>query len=114
MADVHPLVTRLLADIESGWGDNLIASLDFSTRRSADAQTLARQLDTLCDGARPVKITKVDLKGEPRDGKFVVVGQVVLQVRDASTPTRQFAMQAEFAQQGGTPVLTRLAPVSAQ
>jgi hypothetical protein len=114
MADVHPLVTRLLGDIESGWGDNLIASLDFGTRRSADAQSLARQLDALCDGARPVKITKVDLKGEPRDGKLVVVGQVVLQVRDPSTPTRRFALQAEFTQQGGTPVLTRLAPVSAQ
>jgi hypothetical protein len=114
MADVHPLVTRLLQDIESGWGDNLIASLDFSTRRSGDAQAIARQLDALCDGARPVKISKVDLRGEPRDGKLVVVGQVILQVRDPSAPTRQFALQAEFAQQGGAPVLTRLAPVTAQ
>jgi hypothetical protein len=114
MADVHPLVTRLLQDIESGWGDNVIAGLDFSTRRSADAQSLARQLDALCDGARPVKISKVDLKGEPHEGKLVVIGQVILQVRDASTPTRRFALQAEFAQQGGAPVLTRLAPVTAQ
>ena len=114
MADVHPLVTRLLQDIESGWGDNLIASLDFGTRRSADAQALARQLDALCDSARPVKIAKVDLRGEPRDGRLVVIGQVVLQVRDPSTPTRQFALQAEFAQQRGTPVLMRLAPVSPQ
>jgi hypothetical protein len=114
MADIQPLVTRLLQDIESGWGDNVIASLDFGTRRSADAQSLARQLDALCDGARPVKISKVDLKGEPHEGKLVVIGQVILQVRDASTPTRRFALQAEFAQQGGAPVLTRLAPVTAQ
>lgn len=114
MADVHPIVTRLLQDIESGWGDNLIASLDFDARRSADAQALARQLDALCDGARPVKISKVALRGEPREGRLVVVGQVMLQVRDAATPTRQFAMQAEFAQQRGSPVLTRLAPVSPQ
>jgi DnaJ-domain-containing protein 1 len=114
MADVHPIVTQLLQDIESGWGDNLIARLDFDARRGADAQALARQLDALCDGARPVKISKVALRGEPRDGRLVVVGQVILQVRDPSTPTRQFALQAEFAQQRGAPVLMRLAPVSSQ
>jgi hypothetical protein len=114
MADVHPLVTRLLQDIESGWGDNLIASLDFGERRSADAQALARQLDALCDGARPVKISRVNLRGEPRDGRLVVMGQVILQVRDPSMPTRQFALQAEFVQRGGAPVLTRLAPASPQ
>jgi hypothetical protein len=38
----------------------------------------------------------------------------VLQVRDSSTPTRRFALQAEFSQRDGAPVLTRLAPVLAQ
>jgi DnaJ-domain-containing protein 1 len=114
MAEVHPLVMQLLQEIESGWGDNLIATLDFGARRTPGAQALARQLDTLCEGVRPVKIAKVDLKGEPRDGQLVVTGQVVLQVRDSSTPTRRFALQAEFSQRDGAPVLTRLAPVLAQ
>lgn len=114
MAEVHPALMQLLQGIESGWGDNLIASLEFSARRAPGAQALARQLDTLCEGARPVKIAKVDLKGEPHDGRLVVVGQVLLNVRDPDTPTRLFALQAEFAPGDGAPVLTRLAPVSPQ
>lgn len=112
MGEVHPLLLRLLQEIESGWGDNVIATLDFDSRRSPAAQALARQLDALCDGARPVKIAKADLRGEPQDGRLVVVGQVTLQVRDAATPLRPFALQAEFAQRGGAAVLVRLAPVS--
>jgi hypothetical protein len=114
MAEVHPMLMQLLQEIETGWGDNLIAGLDFSARRAPGAQALARQLDALCDGARPVKIAKVDLKGEPHDGRLVVVGLVLLQVRDTAAPTRQFALQAEFTQRDGTPVLTRLAPVATQ
>jgi DnaJ-domain-containing protein 1 len=108
MATVQPLLTRLLQDIESGWGDTLMAGLGRDLRRTPGAQALARQLDTLCDGVRPVKIARVDFRGEPRDGTFVVSGQVVLDVRDSLAPTRQLALQAEFSERDGAPVLTRL------
>jgi hypothetical protein len=111
MAAVQQPLTQLLQEIESGWGDNVIAMLDSNARRSAAAQAVARQLDALCDGVRPVKIAKIDFKSEPRDGHLVVNGVITLQVRDAGAPTRQFALQAEFASQGARPVLTRLAPL---
>jgi hypothetical protein len=109
MAEVHPILMQLLQEVETGWGDNLISSLDRSARRTAGAQALARQLDALCDGVRPVKVAKVDFRSEPRDGRLVVTGQLVLQVRDAGT--RQLALQAEFTDRGGAAVLTRLAPL---
>jgi hypothetical protein len=111
MAEVQPLIMQVLQEVETGWGDNVISTLDRSSRRAPGAQALARQLDTLCEGVRPVKVSKVELKGEPRDGRLVVTGQVMLQVRDAASPTRLFALQAEFARQDGAPVLTRLGPV---
>jgi hypothetical protein len=113
IADVQPLLTQLLQEVESGWGDNLIARLDRGARGAAQAQALARQLDALCDGVRPVRIARVAFKGEPRDGRLVVTGQATLQVRDAAAPTRQFALLAEFAERDGAPVLTRLAPAPA-
>jgi hypothetical protein len=112
MAAVQPVLTRLLQDIQSGWGDSLIAGLDRELRRTPGAQALARQLDALCDGVRPVKIARVDLRGEPRGTGFVVSGQVVLEVRDPSAPTRQLPLQAEFVERDGAPVLARIAPAS--
>ena len=108
MAAVHPVLMQLLQEIESGWGDNLLSPLDRGARRLAGAQALARQLDTLCDGVRPMKVAHADFKGEPRDGRLVVTGQVVLQGRDA-TP-RPFALLAEFTERDGAPVLPRLSP----
>ncbi len=114
MAAVQQPLTQLLQEIESGWGDNVVALLDATARRNSGAQALARQLDALCDGVRPVKVVKVDLKSEPREGRLVISGQVTLRVRDTSAPTRLFALQAEFSAQGGGPVLTRLAPLAVQ
>jgi hypothetical protein len=108
MAAVHPLLMQLVQQIESGWGDNLVSTLDRGARRANGAQTLARQLDTLCDGVRPMKIAQVDFKGESREGRLVVTGQVVLQGRD--TVPRPFALIAEFTERDGEPILTRLAP----
>jgi hypothetical protein len=108
MADVQPMLMQLLEQVETGWGDNLIAPLDGGARRAAGAQALAKQLDALCDGLRPVKVSRVDFRGESRDGRLIVKGQLELQVRDASK--RQLALLAEFSDRDGAPVLTRLAP----
>lgn len=109
MRDVQSQLMRLVGEVESGWGDNLIAQLDFGARSTPAALAVAREFDNLCDGVRPVKIAKVDFKGASRDGRLIVTGQLTLNVRDASAATRQFALQAEFVQRDGAPVLTRLA-----
>jgi DnaJ-domain-containing protein 1 len=111
IADVHPQLARLLQQIETGWGDNVIDILpDRNARGAASAQALARQIDVLFDGVRPVKVTQSDFRGEARDGRLFVTGQVTLQVRDAGMPTRQLRLNAEFADRNGAQVLTRLGP----
>ena len=113
ISDVQPLLMHLLQQIESGWGDNVIDELpERSARRSSGAQALAKQIDSMLDGARPVKVARSEFHGEPRDGRLVVTGQVVLEVRDTSTPTRRLALVAEFGERDGAPVLTRLAPAT--
>ena len=112
IADVQPLLTRLLQQIESGWGDNVIDELsDRGVRRAPPAQAVARQIDAMFDSVRPVRITRSDFRGEMREGRLVVTGHVQMQVRDAAAPTRQLALQAEFIERNGSPMLSSLAPV---
>lgn len=108
VSEVQPLLVRLLHHIESGRGDNVISELDFGTRIGGDAQALARQIDLLFDGVRPVRIMRTEFKGEPQDGRLTVVGHVTLQVRDPAAPTRVLKLTAEFAETRGAPVLSRL------
>jgi DnaJ-domain-containing protein 1 len=110
---VQPLLMHLLQQIESGWGDNVLDELpERPARRASGAQALARQIDTMLDGARPVKVARSEFRGESRDGRLVVTGQVVLDVRDAAAPTRRLTLVADFVERDGAPVLTRLAPAT--
>jgi hypothetical protein len=109
MADVHPQLARLLQQLESGWGDRLLGTLDREARNEAGAQALAQHYEGLVDGARPVQVVQVDFEGKPRDGRLVVAGRITLKVRDVQTPTRQLALQAEFIWRDGKPLMTRLA-----
>ena len=77
---------RIVGEIETGWGDNVLSSLGSSVRATAGAQALARQLDSLVDGARPVKVDRADFRGDPRDGKLSVNGDIFLRVRDRAAP----------------------------
>lgn len=110
IADAHPLLSVLLQHMESGWSDRMLAMLDRDARASADAQSLVARYDALVDGARPVKLSGIKFRSEPRDGRLLVTGSVLIQVRDqpAGTPARELALQAEFASRGGTVVMTRL------
>lgn len=110
MPQVHPQLMALVAHIDGGWGDQVLAGLERDVRGSRGAQALARQLDTLAEGARPVKVARVDFSGEPRGSHFVVTGRLVLEVRDPAAPTRRLNLTAEFADREGRPVLTGLAP----
>lgn len=108
VAEAQDFLMRLVSEIETGWGDNVIASLEPALRRSAGAQALARQLDALCEGARPVQVARVEFHGEPRDGRLAVTGDVMLRVRDATV--RPLSINAEFARVDGALVLTRIEP----
>ena len=109
LSDVHYLLSKLLQEIESGWGDRLLSQLDREAQSEPGAQALLRRYNSVVDGMRPVKLSNVQFKAEPRDGRLLVTGRVTIQVRDASVPLRELAMQAEFASRDGTFVMTRLA-----
>ena len=95
--------------IETGWGDNVIDQIpERAARRSSGAQALARQIDAMFDGVRPVHVTQSEFRGEARDGRLVVTGRVQVSVRDSGT--RQLAITAEFDDRNGSAVLTRLGP----
>ena len=110
IADAHPLLSVLLQHMESGWSDRMLSMLDRDARASAGAQSLVARYDALVDGARPVKLSGIKFRSEPRDGRLLVTGRVLIQVRDqpAGTPAKELALQAEFASREGTVVMTRL------
>ena len=110
MAEVHPLLSRLLQQLESGWGDRVVNLLERDARNSPSAQALLQQYNGVVDGMRPVKLSNAQFRAEPKDGRLLVIGRVQIHGRDAAAP-RELAVQAEFAARDGAVVMTRLAPL---
>jgi hypothetical protein len=111
MAEVHPLLTHLLQQLESGWGDRVLGLLDRESRATPGAQALLEKYNNLVDGMRPIRLSNAQFKtAEAREGRLLVTGRMTVQVRDTSVPPRELEIQAEFAARDGTVVLTRLAP----
>jgi hypothetical protein len=110
MADVHPFLARMLQQIEAGNGDRMIGQLDAETRRSAAAQSLVKHYNGLVEGSRTVKVANVDFKAQPRDGRLLVLGNVVLVLGEtqAGALRKELTVQAEFALRDGSVVMTRL------
>ncbi len=119
MAEAHPILSRLLQQLESGAGERVIGLLDRDARASPAAQALLRQYNNLVEGARQVKVANAQFRAEPQEGRLIVIGQVLMQVGDpqAGTTPREFAVQAEFVSRDGAVVMTQLTraqPVSAE
>jgi hypothetical protein len=111
LAEAHVLLSKLLQQMESGTTEGLLSGVERSVRNASPAQALARQYATLLDGARIVKVGTVQFKGESRDDRLVVSGQVALEITDRGVSRmRELPLQAEFAKHDGAVVMTRLAP----
>ena len=108
LAEVHPLLSRLLQEIESGWGDRVLGLLDRDARSAPGAQDLLQHYNALVDGMRPVKLSNVQFRSEPHDGRLLVTGHVLMQPRNNAIAPRELAVQAEFAARDGSVVMTRL------
>jgi hypothetical protein len=109
MADVHPLLSRLLQQVESGSGDRLVAMLDREARNAPATQALVRQYNSLVDGSNAIKVSQVQFKAQPLDGRLLVTGTMLVEVAGAaSTPAREFSLQAEFVSRDGSVQLSRL------
>lgn len=105
IADAHPLLARVLQQIETGRGDEVIALLDRPARGSGDAQAFARAFDDMVKGVRP-RVVNVQFNGEPRNGRLLVRGTIKLRVDDVA---RDLVLEAEFVQRDGGMLMTRLA-----
>jgi len=111
MVEAHTLLSALLQQMEAGSGDRLLSALDRTARNASGAQALARQYNSLVDGARSVKVANVLLKADPREDRLLVRGQVLLEISDSSAMrSKELSLEAEFAKRNGAVVMTRLAP----
>jgi hypothetical protein len=110
LAEVQPLLSQLLQHLESGRGERLIDLLDREARSKSGAQALSQQYDGLVDGKKPVRLSHVEFKSEPADGRLLVTGHVRLQVGEQTIGTmgKKMVLRAEFALRQGTVVMTGL------
>jgi hypothetical protein len=113
LADVHPLLSKLLQQMESGWGDQVLNVLEREARAAPAAQALARNYNALLEGGHRVRLANVQFRAEPHDGRLLVIGHVSMLVGEPApgAAPKQFWVQAEFASRDGSVVMTRLAQV---
>lgn len=110
LAEVHPLLSRLLQQLESGGGDRVLSMLDADARGNPAAQELVRYYNSLVAGAGPVKVFNVQFKAEPHGGRLVVTGNVRMSgTLQRAAHHHDLSVQAEFATRAGVIVMTRLA-----
>lgn len=110
LVEAQPLLSQLLQVMESGRGERILSLLDAEARSKPAAQALSRQYDSLIDGARPVRVSHVELKAEPGDGRLLVVGylRVLAGEQAIGALGKKMVLRAEFASREGTVVITGL------
>lgn len=110
LVEAQPLLSQLFQQMESGRGDRLLGLMDAEARNKPAAQAFSRQFDSLVDGARSVRLSHVEFKAEPGDGRLYVVGHVRLQAGEQTIGSmgKKMNLRAEFVSRQGTVVLTGL------
>lgn len=113
LAEAQPLLSNLLQQLESGRGERVINLLERAARNKPEAQALSRQYDSLVEGMRPVRLSHVEFKAEPADGRLLVTGHIHLQVGEQTIGSlgKKMVLRAEFVSREGTVVLTGLSGV---
>lgn len=110
LMEAQPLLSQLLQVMESGRGERILNLLDPDARSKPSAQALSRQYDMLVDGARPVRVSHVEFKAEPGDGRLLVVGyfRVLAGEQTIGSLGKKMVLRAEFASREGNVVITGL------
>lgn len=110
LGEAQPMLTQLLQMLESGSGEQVLRLIEADSRKHPSALALSRQYEQLVKGGRPVRLTNVDFKGEPRDGVLYVTGRMNLHAGDTPVGSHgeRFLVHAEFASRGGRVMLTGL------
>ncbi len=110
LTEAQPLLSQLLQVMESGRGDRILNLLDADARAKPSAQALSRQYDSMVDGARPVRVSHVEFKAEPADGRLLVVGYLRVMAGEQTIGSlgKKMVLRAEFASREGNVVITGL------
>lgn len=110
LSEAQPLLTQVLQMLETGSGEQLLRLLDPKARQAPAAQELSRSFEQMVRGARPVRLTQVEFKGEPRDGVLLVTGRIRLHAGEPTIGSygQKLVLRAEFASRGGHVMLTGL------
>ena len=110
LTEAQPLLSQLLQVMESGRGERILNLLDAEARAKPSAQALSRQYDSLVDGARPVRVSHVEFKAEPGDGRLLVVGYLRVMAGEQTIGSlgKKMVLRAEFASREGSVVITGL------
>lgn len=107
-AEVQPLIAALLQQLESGRGNNVMLVLDREARRDPSSLAFASYYDGFVNGARSVRVSQVDLKPEPGNGRLLVTGYVRVELGEGIQQTKRLALRAEFSSRAGAIAMTRL------
>jgi hypothetical protein len=88
----------------------VINLLDHEARNKPGAQALSRQYDGLVEGIQPVRLSHVEFKAEPAEGRLLVTGHIRLQVGEQTIGSlgKKMVLRAEFVSRDGTVVMTGL------
>lgn len=109
LAEIQPLLAVLLQQLESGRGDRLLNMLDREARNQPGPQALSRFYDNFTEGMRPVRLSHVEFKAEPADGRLLVIGNIGLQLGEpAGSVNKKMMLRAEFSSRDGGVVMTGL------
>lgn len=110
LMEAQPLFSRLLQLMESGRGERILNLLDADARTMPSAVALSRQYDSVVDGARQVRVSHVEFKAEPGDGRLFVVGyfRVLAGEQTIGSLGKKMMLRAEFVLRDGTVVITGL------
>jgi hypothetical protein len=110
LVEAQPLLSQLLQLMESGRGERILNLLDVEARSKPSAQALSRGYDSLVDGVRPVKLSHVEFRAEPLEGRLLVVGSLRLLAGEQTIGSlgKKMMLRAEFASRDGVVVITGL------
>ncbi len=109
MNEVHPLLAKLMQELESGRGDRIEMLLEPESRAAQSTRGFISNFESLTSGAQQVRVVNAQFSGKPQGARLVVLGNLALEV--AGTTSRanpHMVLEAQFARGPSGVAMTRL------
>ena len=113
LADVQPVLTRVVESLQTGRGPAVVRWVDPALRGTAANQRFINSYHFAIGGKRIVQLQRADFSARDEAGLLVVNGNIDLLLEDAQggMASKKLVLQAHFAPRDGKPVLTQLVNV---